>query len=53
VGSAAILGVLLNGSPHVVSWGWIQITLANLIVIVLMVAVFVAALVLPFPGGRK
>jgi hypothetical protein len=53
MGNAVILGVLLNGSPHVVSWGWFQITLANLIVIVLMVAVFVAALVLPFPGGRK
>jgi len=34
-------------------WGVIQISVANLIVIVLMIAVFVAALVLPFPGRKK
>ena len=51
--TAAMLGALLNGSPHVISWGWLQITLVNLIVIVLMVALFVAALLLPFPGGRR
>jgi hypothetical protein len=53
MGTAAVLGALLNGSPYVISWGWFQITLANLIVIVLMVAVFVAALLLPFPGGKR
>jgi len=34
-------------------WGVIQITLANLIVILLMLAVFAAALLLPFPKGRR
>jgi hypothetical protein len=47
--AAAVLAVLLNGSPRVISWGWVQITLANLVVVILMVAVFVAALLLPFP----
>jgi hypothetical protein len=34
-------------------WGVVQISLANLIVILLMVAVFALALFLPFPGGRR
>jgi hypothetical protein len=53
MGSAELLGVLLSGSPHVISWGWLQITVANLVVIVLMVVVFVVALVAPFPGGKR
>ena len=36
-----------------VHWGWIQISLANLIVIALMALVFVLALVIPFPHGDK
>jgi hypothetical protein len=34
-------------------WGVIQISLANLVVIGLMIVVFVIALFLPFPGRRK
>jgi len=34
-------------------WGVIQISLANTIVIVLMIVVFVLALFLPFPGRRR
>jgi hypothetical protein len=34
-------------------WGVIQISLANLIVILLMVLVFVVALLAPFPGRKK
>jgi len=34
-------------------WGVIQISLANLIVIIAMLVVFVLALFLPFPGRRK
>ena len=48
----AILGLLLDGSPHVISWGWFQITVANLVVVILMVITFVLALVLPFPKGK-
>jgi hypothetical protein len=34
-------------------WGVIQISLANVIVIGLMLVVFIAALFLPFPGRRR
>jgi len=34
-------------------WGVIQISIANLIVIGLMLTIFVLALVLPFPGRRR
>jgi hypothetical protein len=34
------------------SWGWVSISVPNLIVIVLMIVVFVLALVLPFPKDR-
>jgi hypothetical protein len=40
---------LLGGHAHFLQWGVIQISLANLIVIALMLVVFVLALVLPFP----
>jgi hypothetical protein len=34
-------------------WGVVQISLANFLVIVAMIVVFVLALVLPFPGSRS
>ncbi len=43
----------LNGRPHYVHSGWFLISDANLIVIITMVVVFVLAIVLPFPRGRK
>jgi hypothetical protein len=54
----ALLGALvnLNGSGHYLQWGFIQISLANLVVIALMVIVFVLAVLVPFPkrkGGRQ
>lgn len=42
----------LGGVQHVIEVGWFRITIANLIVLVLMVVVFVAAIILPFPKGR-
>ncbi len=36
-----------------IQWHWILISLANLLVIILMVVTFVAALLLPFPGRRR
>ncbi len=41
----------LNGTATVLHWGVVQITVANLVVIGLMLLVFVLALVIPF--GRK
>ena len=43
---------LLGGRAYFLHWGVIQISLANLLVIVVMVILFVLALVLPFPHGR-
>ena len=34
-------------------WGFLQISVANLIVIGLMLAVFVVAIVAPFPRGKR
>ena len=45
--------VNLNHPGHYLTWGVIQISVANLIVIGVMVVVFVLALVLPFPKGRR
>jgi hypothetical protein len=44
--------VNLNHPAHYIHWGWFQISVANLIVIVLMLVVFVLALFVPFPGRR-
>ncbi|MFE2102283.1 hypothetical protein [Streptomyces sp. NPDC059468] len=42
----------LNGTGRYVHWGVVQLSVANLVVIGLMLVVFVAALLLPFPRGR-
>ncbi|MFI1162450.1 hypothetical protein ACH4UM_02285 [Streptomyces sp. NPDC020801] len=52
-GAALAAPVDLNGTGRYVHWGVIQLSVANLVVIGLMVIVFVAALLLPFPGGRR
>ena len=41
----------LNGPGRYLHWGVIQISLANLVVIAIMVLIFVLAIVLPFPKG--
>jgi hypothetical protein len=38
---------------HYVHWHIIQISVANLIVIILMVVTFIVALFAPFPGRRR
>jgi len=45
-----LAAVDLSGKGHYLDWGIIQISYANAIVILLMIAVFVLALVVPFPG---
>ena len=51
---AALLGALvnLNGNGTYIHWGFIQLSLANFVVIVLMIVVFVLAIVLPFPRRK-
>ena len=44
--------VNLDGPGHFIHWGVIQLSLANLLVIVSMVLVFVLALVVPFPKSH-
>jgi hypothetical protein len=41
--------VNLNHPGRYVHWGFIQMSLANLLVIALMLVVFILAIVLPFP----
>jgi hypothetical protein len=43
----------LNGRPHYLHSGWFLISVANLVVILAMVVVFVLAIVLPFPRDRS
>jgi hypothetical protein len=50
-----LLAALINlgGTGHYVHWGFIQMSVANLILILLMIVVFVLAIVLPFPRHGK
>lgn len=50
----ALLAALinLNGSGHYIHWGFIQMSVANFVVILLMVAVLILAIVLPFPRRK-
>lgn len=50
---SGLLAINLNHPGHYVHWGVIQISVANLVVIAVMLAVFVAAILLPFPGRRR
>jgi hypothetical protein len=43
----------MNGVQHYFDWGFIHISVANLVVIILMIVVFALALLLPFPGGGR
>ena len=51
----SVMGAIinLNHPAHVVEWHFIQLSVANIIVIGLMIAVFVLAIVLPFPGAAR
>ncbi len=55
---AALLGALvnLNGNGRYIHWGFIQISVANFVIILVMIAVFILAILLPFPrrkGGAR
>jgi drug/metabolite transporter superfamily protein YnfA len=45
--------VNLNHPGHYIIWHWLQISVANLVVISTMVVVFIVALFAPFPGRRR
>lgn len=42
----------LNGPAHYFDWGWSSVSLPNLIMILVMIALFVLALVVPFPTEK-
>ncbi len=43
----------LDSLGHYIHWGWVEISVANFIIIVLMIATFIAAIAAPFPGRRR
>jgi hypothetical protein len=43
----------LNHPAHVVHWHFFQMTVSNIVVIVLMVVIFALAILLPFPGAAR
>jgi hypothetical protein len=53
VSTAPAAIVDLNGSGSYLHWGFVQISVANAVVILAMIVVFVLAIALPFPGGRR
>ncbi len=51
----AILGALidLNTPAHYVHLDFFKMSVSNLVVLLLMIAVFVVAILLPFPGETR
>ena len=51
----AVLGAVfnLNHPAHTVHWHFIDLSLANVIVIAVMLVMFALAIVLPFPGAAR
>jgi hypothetical protein len=46
------LSIVAEGPGRYIHWGVIQISVANLAIIVTMVILFVLALIVPFPSGH-
>lgn len=44
---------LASTAVRYVHWGVIQISVTNLVIIAVMVLLFAAAILLPFPGGLR
>ena len=49
----SVMGAIinLNHPAHTVDWSFIHLSVANVVVIGLMLVVFALAIVLPFPGA--
>jgi hypothetical protein len=48
-----VLAVGLDGKAHFIGWGPIQISVANLVVIAIIIVLFVLAIVVPFPKQKS
>jgi hypothetical protein len=53
--STAVLAAVfnLNHPAHTVDWHFIHLSVANVVVIAVMLIVFVLAILLPFPGAAR
>lgn len=53
--SQLVLGAVfnLNHPAHTVDWHFIHLSVANVVVIGVMLVVFALAIVLPFPGAAR
>jgi hypothetical protein len=49
---STLLAIDLNHQGTYLNWGVVHISVANVVVILVMVVLFVAALLLPFPGTK-
>ena len=47
-----VAAIDLNQPGHYLNWGVISISVANVVVILVMLALFALAILLPFPKGR-
>jgi len=53
-GSALVASLIdLNGRSHYIHSGWFLISVANLVVILVMIGVFALAIALPFPRAEN
>ena len=43
----------MNHQATYLKWGWIQISVSNLLVILLMLTIFTLAVVIPFPSQKN
>ena len=50
--SPAVAGIDLNQPGTYLTWNVFTISVANLVLIAVMVVIFAAALLIPFPGAR-
>jgi hypothetical protein len=48
-----IFGHFMNLKAAYLHWGWLQISVTNLLIILSMLALFALALALPFPRERN
>lgn len=48
-----VLAAGLDGPAHFLTWGPVQISVGNLVTIAVIVALFVLAVILPFPKPRE
>lgn len=47
-----LTGIPVDPSTYL-TWGWLSVSVPNLIMMLVTIGLFVLALVLPFPGGRE